>query len=278
MKTILVPTDFSVASRNATIYAVEFAKATHCKIILYHAFYIPVAIVGEMPIMLAEDADIFRVESLNHLKNEAAELGKNSSVEIECITTEGFVVDEVMNLEKIKKPDYILMGMKVSGSFNERVLGSVATDIIRKTKTPVIIVPEKAKYTTIEKMAFACDYKMGTNTQILKPIKDFVKMFNSQLYVLTILKEGESLESDKILTGITVDNYFADVKHVYHFPEDNDFMHGINEYISKNNINMVSILPHKHTLLEKILGESYTKKLAFHTMVPMLVLPVQESE
>ena len=40
MKTILVPTDFSTGSENALYYAIEMAKKTHAKIILFHATHL----------------------------------------------------------------------------------------------------------------------------------------------------------------------------------------------------------------------------------------------
>ena len=41
MKTILIATDFSTASHNASMYGVEFAKAINAKIILFNAYIIP---------------------------------------------------------------------------------------------------------------------------------------------------------------------------------------------------------------------------------------------
>jgi len=40
MKTILVPTDFSKIARNAIDYAVEIAKLTKAKLILFHVYHV----------------------------------------------------------------------------------------------------------------------------------------------------------------------------------------------------------------------------------------------
>ncbi|MES1181580.1 MAG: universal stress protein, partial [Flavobacterium sp.] len=42
MKTILVPTDFSDAARNASEYAIEYAKEFGYKLLLCHVYHLPV--------------------------------------------------------------------------------------------------------------------------------------------------------------------------------------------------------------------------------------------
>lgn len=54
MKTILVPTDFSKIARNAIDYAVEIAKLTKAKLVLFHVYHVPVVPV-EIPIVMPID-------------------------------------------------------------------------------------------------------------------------------------------------------------------------------------------------------------------------------
>ena len=48
MNTILVPVDFSPASRNASIYAAELAKLFNSRLLLFHAYMLPTPI-SEVP-------------------------------------------------------------------------------------------------------------------------------------------------------------------------------------------------------------------------------------
>ena len=41
MKKIIIATDFSIASRNASVYGIALAKAIDAKIILFNAYKIP---------------------------------------------------------------------------------------------------------------------------------------------------------------------------------------------------------------------------------------------
>lgn len=50
MKTILVATDFSAAAHNASLYAVELARAFNARIILFNAFQQAPVPVSEIPV------------------------------------------------------------------------------------------------------------------------------------------------------------------------------------------------------------------------------------
>lgn len=275
MKTILLSTDFSEAARNASVYAVEFAKAIQARILLYHAYHIPYVAATDMPnFVLVEPIDpvALKQQSLSRLKKEADVLTNNSAVQIDYITTEGFAVDEILALEKKENPDFIILGVEARGAISEFLLGSVATDIIRKAKTAVIVVPETARFKKITRIALASDYTLETGTTVLKPLKELAKIFNAKLYILNIIEEEEALEVNKAIVGRNMGNYFSDVPHSFHFPEDNNFVHGLNEFIRKHDVDLVVLVPHKHKLLDRIFNEGHTKKFAFQTPVPMLSL------
>ena len=57
MKTILFPTDYSETAKNALQYALNLAKFSHAKIILLHAYQIPVP-TGEVPVMMISPKEL----------------------------------------------------------------------------------------------------------------------------------------------------------------------------------------------------------------------------
>ena len=70
MKTILVATDFSESSDQASKYAVELAKAFKAKIVLYNAYQLLVpfpdgAVVMDPEVIRAEVRKLLEVQSIN---------------------------------------------------------------------------------------------------------------------------------------------------------------------------------------------------------------------
>jgi nucleotide-binding universal stress UspA family protein len=273
MKTILVPTDFSDAARNASEYAIEYAKEFGYRLLLYHVYHLPVMSVPEEPLLVMENPKVLKKNHLESLQEEAAFLSKDNQVEIECRVAEGFAVDEVLALEDEIKPAFIVMGMETEGAFSELIIGSIATDVIRKTKTPIILIPEKAKFKKIERITLAYDYKLKQEVEILEPLKELLKASQAKLFILNVGKEDPQQNAEKAIAGIKLEKYFQDIVFTTHFSEAEDFTSGVNNFIRSSSTDLITMIPHKHNFLERLFKESHTKKIAFHTNVPLLTLP-----
>jgi nucleotide-binding universal stress UspA family protein len=66
----------------------------------------------------------------------------------------GNVIEELLRLENLVKPDFIMFGMKKKSFFERLLHGDVHKDIIFKTKSPVVVCkigfePEKKAYEVI---------------------------------------------------------------------------------------------------------------------------------
>ncbi|MES2131189.1 MAG: universal stress protein, partial [Bacteroidota bacterium] len=115
MKTLLVPTDFSEASNNAIDYAVEIARVTHAKLILFHAYHVPV-ITTEAVVAIPEFKELEQY-ALDNLKKaeRTIQIKHGSAIVTECICKCGFPVEEIIRFTKGHNIDMIVMGMKGAG-------------------------------------------------------------------------------------------------------------------------------------------------------------------
>lgn len=272
MKTILVPTDFSDSANNACNYAIELARKTKAKLILFHVFQIPVP-VNEVPVVVVSVDDL-RKESLGRLKHYAKEIKRNNAkdVEVESIVSAGFAIDEIIEITKEKNIDLIVMGI-VGGSRLNEILGSTTTGVVRKTTVPVLIVPDNARFKQIDKIAFACDYSQISNRTVLAMLFEFVKLFTSRILVVNVIAKEEITTTEKAVSGMQLENYLKDVDHTIHFPVHSDVIEGINEFVKDTDSAMIAMIPHKHNIFQRIFSTSNTKKMAFHTHIPLLMLP-----
>jgi len=273
MKTILVPTDFSDASRNASVYAAEFAKIMQCEVILYHTYVVPIVIASDMPVTMMMDPEVLKQETLLLLKKEADEVSKITGYTLSYFATEGDAVDQIIEMEREKKPDLIIMGMRESGPLSEYIMGSVTTDVIRQSLTPVMVIPVQAKFKQFKKIVFATDYSLATDTHLLEPIKEFSRIFYSKLFILNVVKELELIGVEKEVSRMRIQNYFEDLEHTHYYLQDDDIIHGLNNFIDEYGIDIIAMLPHRHNLFSRIFKEGSTKKMAFHTHIPLLTMP-----
>ena len=271
MKTILVPTDFSKASKNAAEYAVQLAGNINAKIILFHAFQIPVP-TTEVPVMVITP-DEFEKENEARLKKEVEGLKRKNNIEIEYLTSPGFAVDEILTIEKEKNIDLIVMGMSGAGKISEALIGSITTATLRKATTPVLIIPEKSIYKNPEKIVFAFDYDPRTDAHTLDALMELMKTFDSKIYIVNVKQKKELVSVEAAVTGLKLEGKLSNVEHVYYFPENKDLVEGINEFVQDKHADMVAVIPHRYNLLDRLFHTSISKKMAFHTYVPLLALP-----
>jgi len=142
MKTILIATDFSPASRNASLYGIELAKALEANIILFNSFK---ASTSSSELKKSESSYATMMQADKRLLEEADFLDPEHEV-IEIICDEGVAYSSIMNTANEKKVDCIVVGRKGNGNNIKDLFGSTATALAKDTNIPVIIVPENAKF------------------------------------------------------------------------------------------------------------------------------------
>ncbi len=272
MKTILVPTDFSEIAKNVINYAVEIAKLTKAKIILFHAFHIPTLPTDVPYVMPLDETEKDNLAKLKKIKKSI--LGKKgNSLTVECETKLGFAVDEINKMIQEKKVDLVVMGMRGGGYLSEKLIGSITTSLIRKAKCPVLAINENISFKNIKKIVLACDYQKLNNKTILEPLKEFITLFNSHVYILNVIQKLKTISpSQKIIDSKPFKHALEKFKHSFHFSVNKNIVDGINEFVDENKGDMMVFLPHKHSFFETIFQERNTKRMAFHTHIPLLAL------
>jgi nucleotide-binding universal stress UspA family protein len=272
MQTILAPTDFSKIARNAIEYAVEIAKRSSAKLVLLHVYEPPI-ISAEVPILLPV-ADIekglrTRLERIK--KNLLAKHGKKISVE--CQVSGGFVMDEINSFAKENKADLVVMGIAGAGYIKEKLIGNTTTSVIKNATFPVIAVHKNVKYKSLKKIALACDFKETKHKLVLNPLKNLANTFKSHIYILNVVPPSNSIPTiSKAVEGIKLDHSLEGAAHSFHIVENEDVVSGINHFVDKNKMDMVAMIPRKHSIFKNVFKERNTKRLAFHTKVPLLAL------
>jgi nucleotide-binding universal stress UspA family protein len=271
MKTIIVPTDFSPAARNAADYAIAMAKEINASILLLHAYLVPVSITTDTPIVVVAEEDLRRSSEahLHRLKTEIEE-NNNGAIKVYSELRLGDTVEEIEELCNDIKPFAVVMGSAGHTGLEKSIFGSTTLKAIRHLTWPVIAVPRDKKYNGIKKVGFACDFKKVVQSTPSGIITDFVKNFNAEFHVLNVDFKHKRSNDDTAEQSLLIDTLFEELHPVYDFIENEDVEKGLDNFAEKNNLDMIIAIPKKHSLLDDLFRKSATRQLIFHSHVTVM--------
>lgn len=272
MKTIIVPTDFSPVSTNATNFAVDMALAITADILLVNVYNIPVAYSGDAPVMLLSVEEL-KKGSETQLEDLKAKIDHITSGKIKVKTEAriGNIVDELEELCKNIQPFAVVMGAKGTSGIEKIIFGSATLTAIRHLTWPVICVPRGKEYGKgIKKIGFACDFRQVVETTPVHFIKQIVKEFGAELHILNVDYKNKKSRPDTPEQTFLLHNLLEELKPQYHFINNADIEDGINQFAETNNLDLVIAIPKKHKLLDGIFKPSSTKQLVFQSHIPVM--------
>lgn len=138
---IMVATDGSEFVRRAVDTAIEIARMSEAKL---YAVYVIAS--GGLSIGYPKDVgwekatfEYFRAEgeeATAYVENS----GETANVEVESVLLEGSPADEIVDFAEKNGIDLIVMGTLGRTGINRFLLGSVAENVVRHSKKPVLVV------------------------------------------------------------------------------------------------------------------------------------------
>ncbi len=271
MKKFLVPVDFSETSVNAAKYAVELVSGLNREshLILYHVFS-----KISFPTLTSKDEGSRQKVSEQALEELRKELNPGGSIFISCVAEEGSLVENVSDYVLANKIDLIVMGITGSSRIAQVFMGTNTLNVVRNVNCPVMIIPPDAKYNGVKKVVFTSDFKDVARTTPFPVLKKMLDMFKPELNIVNVDEEHYVELSDEYkIERSAMDDKLGEYHPEYMFLRSFDFIDGINSLVESRNIDAIITMPRKHSVISQLFKTSNTKKLAYHSSVPIIAIP-----
>lgn len=283
-KTILVPTDFSENANNAIRYAMSFAQKNKSRLLFFH--------VSSMP-MIHPDASlssykaIIQADEKKHLdkleklisKIYASSSVKEDAQQYECSVKMGLAIDEIVVLAKEKDVEMIIMGTKGASGAKEIFLGSHTASIVEKASCPVFAIPENAEFSEIKKIVFATDY-YDSDFSVIGQLVKIATVSDSEIVIIHIA-DGEYTKSreEDLLSWYKemVKEKIGYKKISYQLFASKNIYEGLYSFLGTFDADIIAMSTQRRNFWEKIFNSSLTKKMAYHTKIPLLAFHTPES-
>jgi nucleotide-binding universal stress UspA family protein len=269
MKTILVATDYSATADNAVKFAANLAKVFKAELILFNTFRPTIQVSNALT--TPEVLDHLKRKNKDRLNALAKETAKQYQIEVQGVTRTLDTVDNLEDYTTWHKADLVVMGMD-SNLTEYKVFGNTTTAVIRRLRTPTLVVPNNIEYNGIKKILYACEPDFVSEKNHLGLLEEITRQFAAQLQVLHV----ETKEVDAVAVGNNIHAMHAVVKqinHSYNVIENASVGDGIMQGVKEWQADLLVMVPHRPGFWERLFNGSTTRELTLRTRVPLLVLP-----
>ena len=281
MKAILVPTDFSTCANNAVDFAIQSSKIIGVEVTLVHAFDLTGNIYTDYMGVNKE----FNQSLLHEVR------GKLSMLKSGIKETEGVIVDTHVSTASIKESifqvsndkniDFIVMGTSGANGIKEKLWGSKTADVIARSKVPVIAIPLEYKWEKPQKILLATNH-FEKEPAMLDFIFELASLYKAQVHVAVFTDEVDDQAFTYMEHNRNIPQYEKMLREMYNDETltvahlfGKDFEAVLQDYIRQNEIDMLAMVTYKRKFPDNLFHPSITKRMAYHTKIPLLAIPVK---
>ena len=277
-KKLLIPIDFSVASENALEYGLSLASKIGAKIVLLHTYnFKPMVDISGQYISFSD----LKAQTLAQGEQKLHELktkitASHPEISLEYLLMQDNLAEAVEAVCKEQNIDLVVMGTKGASGFEEYLVGTNTAVVIESIKSPVLVIPSKAKFHDIKKILFTTDFQFD-DVESLEALVEIAKIFKAKIEVVHFSKDikldEELLDWLKEICEERVDYKLINFTNLL---EGSTMLDTLNKLIKKREVDLVSMSASDKPFLKKIFTGSYTQKMAYHTDIPFLAFHIRK--
>lgn len=283
---ILVPVDFSEQTEQVCNYAIDLATRFKSEVLIMHACYIPsldAALLSEASVYSVtldehlHNLELTAQESLNKLISRIQQriTMENLNIPVKQLLVKGFADDEIFIVYQEYQPDLIIMGNSSRGIKSHKMYGSVTSEIIDNVLVPVLVAPSKPSLSdlrNIHSILYLTNFD-NTDYRAIHKLIYLVSPFNLQIHVVHLGGFNPGDWNEIKLEGIKerLRKEFAGFNVRTEIINGSDQLEKLEEYIDKQQIDMLSMVTHKRNFISRMFKTNLTEKLLFNSTKPMLI-------
>lgn len=259
MKTLLVPIDFSSNALDAAQYALSSSSQLDVrKVILYHS---------NMEKSKPEEL------ILNDLEKIREQLSGKDDVEVMCTVNSSTLTEGIADLVREHHVSLIVMGITGRNKVGQKLIGSQAFQISQSADVPILLIPAKAVFKTIENVALALPIIRNLTSLIPQDdIKTFVTALGAKLMIVNVSRHKDKTPKPVLYAGLNdIFGMFDKLDPSYHFLTANNTANSVADFARDNKAQLLISVSGKYGFLQGMFKSSVTKQLAYRAAVPLLI-------
>ena len=270
MVNILVPTDLSELSKIAVQYAIKIANKMDGNITLLHVINIIQPTRATMRLRLKsleqELLDIAK-EDLEALVKDISKTAKtNLPIKIKIVKGSSFN-DSVKREAKRLRTGLIVMGTRGASGLKKYVMGSNTASVIEVSHVPVLAVPELGSFKNFRNVVYASD--LTHLEKELKTLIPYLEKFDSTVHLIHVAQSLKTVSIiERKIDSVVQKTGYKNV--IVRVMVNKQVDEAIDHYVDVIKADLLTMFTHERSFYEKLFDRSMTRKMAFHSKVPLL--------
>jgi len=271
---ILVPTDFSAASRPGVRFALQWARQGNCRLIFAHVVHIlrPTAWSDKkFEAYWKLELDRRRMQ----LEQFVREMLRKEPIDRKawsCELLEGPGADiAIMDYCARQKIDLVCMGTRGAGRM-KKLFGTNTANLIAHSDVPVIAVPAAWRRRKITRLLYASD--LADYAREMRKVVDIARPLHARLSFLHCSIPGEMPLDKQAIESVWAKQFKYPVEtHFTKWDGATSLVDGIERAAGAMHPSLVVLFSNRErTLFQQLFTPSRAQSLVFRAKVPLLVL------
>ena len=270
MKTILVPSDFSIPALKALQFAINLALKTNACLVVCHIYQVPWPATGEMDYTDEELKEEARQKMADFL--EGVDNNTREALKLNIILKEGQVVENICRVIEENEVALVIMGTTGGKNILKKFFGTTTEFIIKKSLCPVLAIPEKYKFNPVEQIVYAADFEHPEEIAMMQLLQ-VEELFGATLTVLHIQNKAQADRGGSEEIKNKIIKYLPQEKFRLVLIENNAVADCLIKHVQKQKNTLLAFTIVQRPLWQKLFHNSVTSRLLHQLQVPMLALP-----
>lgn len=273
MKKIFVPTDFSKCADNALSYAFELAKLLPAEIVIFTAIHPYDGIDNNLyNLTLLEEIIKAKGDALVRYARKYQKRKGCENIKVTTLSEVGYAAPLIVSEAKRTKSDLIIMGTTGATGLKEIFMGSITADVINSCHSPLLAIPEKAKFQLQSRVVFSTDFVNKPSAAAIEWLEIFNDLHgSSDLNVLHIIDKDSEKPDEKQETAWS--KIFGVIPVDFNYVHDANISVAVQNYCESVQANVLAIVAPHHNFFYRLFFPSQSRATVFHSRIPLLILP-----
>ena len=280
-KRILSAVDFSPVSAHVLQWARYFAGAFGAAVEVFHADHVEAPVYftsGQVEALNQQLRDHRR--SLEQLLRELAERSLGQGIEWNLKITEGPAIDTLQKRLETDQPDLVVMGSHGRSGVDRLLMGSVAENLVRHARCPILIVPARRREHDLPGIHAVLSPLNFTEaaSRSLSVSASVARAFEAELRILHAIEDPKETEHDvlkRLCSSID-----PDVRTICRLTESvkvGDAAEQILRFAAESRSDLIVMAADHRPFLEWSTIGTTTIRVMRHSSIPVLIIPARKA-